>query len=888
MSVLIIVARIHLISVVLRLASEYRLVRISLDLATKGGTKQNVVLDRHATTAGIAMALLSSGTLVVRGAHLASDIRRHGMDRKEKHSPGVLSHLRVIEIGSSDASSYCARLFADFGADVQKIEPPEGDRIRRTAPLTVKGESAWFAFLNFNKSSTIIDPAEAGAITRLTALIEDCDVLIDGRDVDSAYCPPIDVAAIRDRHSGLIHVEASWFGRAGPYADFAATDSTVRALAGLVKLVGPAEGPPSHAPDFQTGVLAGLWGFIAAASSVIARMRGGQGRGWSLNIFESSIALSEYLIFEASAHGDVVRRIGINRFWPVFPAGIYETKKGWLGVTAFTPAQWRAFCDMLDLSELGDNPDLLLGKDRLQDIEKIEQQFVPRLKTRTAQQWFTEGRKRKIPIVPVPQMSDLCQDTERKERGAIVPVLLNEEEGLTAGSMLRLTLTPPRRGGTVPVPGEQQDIANVQRRLPSPSATCVDAGRPPLDGVRVIDFSMGWAGPLCTRILADLGADVIKIEAIQYPDWWRGVDRRPAFIEDKMYERAPCFCIMNRNKRGITLDLTRPRGLALVKRLLAKADIVVDNYSVDVLPKLGLGCDVLRALNPRLVKLSMSAFGSDSIYRDCRAYGSTLEQGSGLPTVVGKSDMPPAMSHVAFGDAIGGLNGCAAILIALICAHDAGQGQLIDLAQVECMLPFAAPWLTVHSTDHMPPKRYGNRHPQFVPHGCFRCAGEDNWLIVAATDNDMWQRLAILIGRRDWAMDASLNSSEARRSVEDDIENAIEAWTSTRDADQAMFELQSVRVASGVARHPIDLLQDPHLRSRAFLQQVERPFIGAHLQPSMPIREGVGPYTIRAAAPTLGQHNSEILTGLLKLSDSDVAELAREGIIGTTVLCEGR
>jgi len=760
--------------------------------------------------------------------------------------------------------------------------------MRRTAPLTPKGQSAWFAFLNFNKSSTILDPAEAGAIARLTALIEDCDVLIDGRDVDSANCPPIDIAAIRARHSGLIHVEASWFGRGGPYDGFAATDSTIRALAGLIKLVGPAEGPPSHAPDFQTGILAGLWGFIAAASSVSARMRGERGRTWSLSIFESSLVLSEYLMFEASACGEVVRRLGINRFWPVFPAGIYETKRGWLGVTAFTPAQWRAFCDMLGFSEFGENPALLLGKDRLRDIEQIEQQFLPRLKTRTAQQWFTEGRKRKIPIVPVPQMSDLLHDGERTERGAIVPVLLDEEEGLTAGSMQRLTLTPPRRGGKVPVPGEQQAIANVRRRLPSPSSACINAGRPPLDGVRVIDFSMGWAGPLCTRILADLGADVIKIEAIQYPDWWRGVDRRPAFIEDKMYERAPCFCIMNRNKRGITLDLTRPRGLALVKRLLAKAYIVVDNYSVDVLPKLGLGFDVLRALNPGLVKLSMSAFGADSRYRDCRAYGSTLEQGSGLPTVVGKADMPPVMSHVAFGDAIGGLNGCAAILIALICARDAGQGQLIDLAQIECMLPFAAPWLTIHSIDPMPPKRYGNRHPHFVPHGCFRCAGEDNWLIVAATDNEMWQRLATLIGRRDWATDASLNSAEARRSVENDIENAIEAWTRTRDADQAMVELQSVRVASGVARHPIDLVQDSHLRSRGFLQQVERPFIGAHLQPLMPIREGRGPCMIRMAAPTLGQHNSEILTELLKLSDKDVAELASEGIIGTTVLCEGR
>ncbi|MCP3392218.1 CoA transferase [Bradyrhizobium sp. CCGB12] len=802
---------------------------------------------------------------------------------------GVLSHLRVVEIGSSAATSFCARLFADFGADVQKVEPPAGDPLRRSAPLTSGGQSAWFAFLNFNKSSILMDAADPDAITRLTALIEDCDILLDGRDVDSAECPSVDLTAIRQRRPGLIFLEASWFSPKGPYAGFAATDSTVRALAGLVKLVGPVEGPPLHAPDFQTGILAGLWGFIAAASSTVARMEGAPGRSWSLSIFESSLALSEESMFEAFARGNAVRRIGINRFWLTFPAGIYETKEGWLGVTTITPAQWRSFCDMLGLTELRDDPTLVLSADRMQHIEQIERKFMPRLKTRTAREWFAEGLKRKIPIVPVPEISDLLQDAEKKVRGAIVPVLLGEEEALTAGSMQRLTLTPPLRGGKVPTPGEQQALAGKRRpltRSASASSGCLEAGRRPLQGVQVVDFSMGWAGPLCTRTLADLGADVIKIEAIQYPDWWRGVDRRRAYVEDQMYEKTVRFCIMNRNKRGLTLDLARPQGVALAKRLITGADIVVNNYSVDVLPKLGLGYDVLRTLNPRLVMLSMSAFGADSIHRDCRAYGSTLEQGSGLPSVIGSTDGPPVMSHIAFGDAVGGLNGCAAVLVALIHARNTGQGQFIDLAQIECMMPFAAPWITIRSIDSMPPPRYGNRHPQFVPHGCFRCAAEDEWIVVAATDTDMWQRLAILIGRPNWAADVSLKSAGARRGIEEEIERGIEAWTINRDADQAMAELQAEGIAAGVARSPIDLLKDSHLRSRAFVQEVERTFIGLHPQPSMPIREGARPHAIHTAAPTLGQHNREILSGCLGLSDAEITHLMRQGIIGTKMLSE--
>ena len=800
---------------------------------------------------------------------------------------GALSHLRIVEIGSAAATSYCARLFADFGATVQKIEPPAGDPLRRAAPLTPQGHSAWFAFLNFNKSSIALDAGDAGASARLTELIAACDILLDGRDIDPADCPAFDLAAIGQRHPGLIYLDVSWFGHEGPYAKYGATDSTIRALTGLVKLVGPAQGPPMHAPDFQAGILAGLWGFIATASSVLGRMQDGQGRSSSLSIFESSIAVTEYIMFESFVRGDIMRRIGVNRFWPTFPVGIYETKQGWLGVTTVTPAQWRAFCEMLGLTELRDDPTLFMGVDRLQHVEMIESQFIPRLKQRTAQEWFAEGLRRKIPIVPVPEIGDLIADEEKRSRGAIVPIMVGDETGFTAGSMQRLTGTPPRRGGAVPDIGEQMlgsaHPSTAARVLPPKPGT---ADRLPLEGIRVIDFSMGWAGPICTRTLADLGADVIKIEATQYPDWWRGVDRRPAYVLEQMYEKSVRYCTMNRNKRGITLDLTRPQGLDLAKRLLADADLVVDNYSVEVLPKLGLGYEVLSKLNPRLVMMSMSAFGAGSVHRDCRAYGSTLEQGSGLPSVIGDPNGAPVMSHTAFGDAVGGLNGCAAVLTALIHARLTGKGQFIDLAQIECMMPFAAPWIIAHSIDGKAPERYGNRHPDFVPHGCFRCAGTDNWIVVAVSDDAMWPKLAKLLGRADWANDAWLKTAVGRRAIESKIEAAISAWTSARDPDAAMAELQAAGIASGVARLPIELLQDPQLHARGFIQEIDRAFIGKHPQPSMPFREGAKPFPIRSAPPTLGEHNQEILGGLLGLSEAEIEQLSREGIIGTEMLME--
>jgi crotonobetainyl-CoA:carnitine CoA-transferase CaiB-like acyl-CoA transferase len=244
------------------------------------------------------------------------------------------------------------------------------------------------------------------------------------------------------------------------------------------------------------------------------------------------------------------------------------------------------------------------------------------------------------------------------------------------------------------------------------------------------------------------------------------------------------------------------------------------------------------------------------------------------------------MSHTAFGDAVGGLNGCAAVLTALIHAKLTGKGQFIDLAQIECMMPFAAPWIIAHSIGGKEPVKYGNRHPDFVPHGCFPCAGSDNWIVVAVSSDAMWPKLAKLLGRADWIDDTGLRTAAGRRAIESEIEAAISAWTFARDPEEAMRALQAAGIASGVARLPIDLLQDRQLHARGFIQQIDRAFIGRHPQPSMPFREGEEPFPIRMTPPTLGEHNREILGGLLGLTDAELEQLAREGIIGTEMLME--
>jgi crotonobetainyl-CoA:carnitine CoA-transferase CaiB-like acyl-CoA transferase len=365
---------------------------------------------------------------------------------------------------------------------------------------------------------------------------------------------------------------------------------------------------------------------------------------------------------------------------------------------------------------------------------------------------------------------------------------------------------------------------------------------------------------------------VIKIEACGYPDWWRGVDNRAETVTQRLYEKSHRFNIMNRGKRAITLDLTVPDGVALAKALVSGADAVIENYSAGVLRKFGLDYPELAKVNPSLVMVSMAAFGASGPWRETRAYGSTLEQGSGLPSVGGRPDDPPMMNHLAFGDAVGGLNACSAMLIALLHRKRTGEGQFIDLSQVQCMLPFTAAWAIEQSATGRVTTRAGNRHPLFKPHGVFPSAGEDKWVFVAATDEAMREALAHAVG---WA---------GSRTDEEAFERAIADWTRQCSADVAMDVLQRAGVVAGAVRHPLELIDDPHLAARGFWQWIERAYVGRHPQPSPPYRDADRPVSLSMPAATLGQHNEEVLRHVLGLQTSEIERLKYHGVIGTEAL----
>jgi crotonobetainyl-CoA:carnitine CoA-transferase CaiB-like acyl-CoA transferase len=775
-----------------------------------------------------------------------------------------LSAFRILQLGSGIALDYCGRLLADFGADVIKLEPPGGDPLRIMPPLVTDGDSGYFAWLNTNKRSVTETPDV------LDQLLAGADVLLDGRTpavIGSSH------DAWRQLHPGLAITAISWFGETGPYRDFAATDAICRALAGLVVLTGAVEGPPTLATEGQSSILAGLTAFIPTVAGLYGRDAGA--RRFATSVHEASLGVSEYEWAIAWDVGESRRRPGVNRFGRNYPVGIYPTKQGRIGVTIVTPGQWRGIGEMMGLPELARRPHLSLNTDRLKNSAEIDAAFGPVWLTKTAEEWFVLGLRYKLPLAVVPTMQELLRQKVHRDRGAFVPVRLGGKSFEGPVAPLHLEGTPPKHGGEAPRAGAHQ-AAWVAHAGPRPTHQAA-SGTLPLTGMRMIDLTMGWAGPTGARHLCDLGAEVIKVEACQYPDWWRGTDLRASFIAEQRYEKIPWFQLMNRNKLDVTLDLTHPEGVALLKQLVAGANAVIENYSSEVLRKLGLDYSVLKDVRPGLVMISMPAFGSFNAWSECRAYGSTLEQASGLPSITGFPHDPPTMNQTAYGDPVGGFNAAAALIVALLHQQRTGEGQNIDLSQVECMLPLVAQGLIEQSARGGVAERVGNRHLLHTPHGCFRCAGDDAWLVIAVTSDAAWRVLAGLLGREDLS---GLDLSE-RRAREAELETIISGWTADKDPDAAMLTLQVNGIAAGVARRPFNLLTDPHLVARGFWHQVERPFIGTHYQTSAAYRESTEPYPLRRAAPTLGQDNEAILGGRLGLDRNELTRLAELEVIGT-------
>ncbi|HUY29089.1 MAG TPA: CoA transferase [Candidatus Binataceae bacterium] len=403
--------------------------------------------------------------------------------------------------------------------------------------------------------------------------------------------------------------------------------------------------------------------------------------------------------------------------------------------------------------------------------------------------------------------------------------------------------------------------------------------------IRVLDLSMGWAGPLVGQMLAEMGAEVIKVEDTHYFDWWRG-SLSMAAPEAQPIERASTFNTANRGKLGVTLDLLNPRGIELVKRLAAHADILIENYSAGVMERFGLSYEILAPLNPRLIMISMPSFGYGGPETYSRGYGNTLEAMAGVTGLVRyhDSEQPYTLSN-ALGDPVGGLTGTFGILAAFYEREKTGRGQWIELAQVEGVIPMMAGQILEYQLTGQAPLPRGNRHPDFAPHGIFRCGtgseSEEAWIALAAASDDQWRALARVLGLARLESDPRFSDPKSRKRNEDALDAEIGRALAALAIDEAVARLSAAGVYAAHVNSAPAVLGDSQLQERGYFVPVERAVVGTHLYPGAVARMSATPAAQGAPAPLLGEHNAQVFRGLLGMTEAELAELESAGVIGS-------
>ena len=396
-----------------------------------------------------------------------------------------------------------------------------------------------------------------------------------------------------------------------------------------------------------------------------------------------------------------------------------------------------------------------------------------------------------------------------------------------------------------------------------------------MEGVTVVEFGGYAAGPAIGKYLANFGARVIHVESLSRPDGFRL--QYPPYKDDRVgIDRSGCFAFFDDSKQGVSLDVKNPHALALIYRLVARTDIVVENMRPGVMARLGLGYADLKRHNPALVMLGTSNLGQTGPRATHPGFGSQLSSLSGFTELIGAAGGPPSCLYGPYIDMIAVAYGGAAVLAALDRRRRTGEGAFIDLAQYEAGLQFVAPALLECATSGVSPTRDGNRDPVAVPHGCYRCRG-DRWIAISCWDDEEWARLAKAIGDASLASDAALTHAAGRRAREADLNTAIERWTSGREASEVVAALHRSNVHAAPVNTMRDLYDDPQLASRPIWQSFDHAELGPMRYRMVSYQLSGTPGRVRSAAPRLGEHTEEVFKDWFGLSDQEFERLSAEG-----------
>jgi crotonobetainyl-CoA:carnitine CoA-transferase CaiB-like acyl-CoA transferase len=800
----------------------------------------------------------------------------------------MLSPYRVLDL-TNESGLLCGQILADLGADVIQVEPRGGSSARRVGPWR-GGEpglerSLFFAAYARNKRGLALDLDEEADRQQLRRLVAGADFLIESERPGRMAELGLGYDELARIQPGLVYVSITPFGQTGPKAHWAGSDLTQVAAGGFAYLTGDTDGAPTRVCVPQAHAHAGSDAAIGALIAHAERRRTGRGQHVDVSAQQSVTLANMYRTLDAAVGMAPAERVagGIQAGGVLVPTR-HRTRDGWVTLgPSVVPSTghfmkrllaWVAeegFCDPSRIDEDWGSYGIRLGAGQLpaDAYDPVERELDAFFATKTGEELLRAAVDRKLLIAPVLDLSEIIESEQLTERDYPVAVGRADAAGdRYPGPFAKFTASPLRYRLPPPRLDEHGSALRAEpAHQPAPTGSD-EPGDLPLAGVKILDLFWVIAGPAATRVLADYGATVVRVESTKYLDTlrlsppWQFTQPHP--------EGAAGFQSANANKLGVTVDLASEEGRDIILDLARWADVVTESFAPGVMESRGLGWERLRAVKPDLIMVSSCIMGQTGPWRDFVGFGRLAASLTGFQQLASWPDRPPAGPFGAYTDAIASRYGALAILAALEYRSRTGEGQHVDLSQTEAALHFLAPAFLDWTVNGHVQEAVGNADGDCHPHGMFRAAGDDRWVAIAVRSEDEWRALCAVIERRDLC---------ERRGERAEIDAAVAAWTRGREAEEAAAALQAAGVPAHAALDMPGLFADPQLQHRNHFIE-----IGCDLYPSTTIessrlRLSRAPARDPERALSLGRDNAYVLETILGYPPERVADLAARGVL---------
>lgn len=784
-----------------------------------------------------------------------------------------LEGMRVVDL-ADEKGELCGRVLADLGAEVIRVEPPEGAVSRRLGPFAPDGRtSLYFGFRNAGKRGAVLDLATASGRERLHALLAEADVLAESTLPGTLASLGLSPAALLERHPHLVVTSISDFGQDGPYAGYQGTELVAFAMGGMMHRAGRFEKPPLVAPGSLAYDAAGVHAAFATLLAVYKRMQTGRGQHLDVSAFEAAANLADWSLPNYSINPNVGPRAGAGIYT------LYRCRDGYIRMIILVKRHWRALLDWVGHPEELEDPKYDEFIHRLMDLPKIvavlERFFEDKDKVEVA----CEAQRRGIPATPLLRPGEAMANEHVVARGTFQRMDVGGGFEALAPSGF-FTIDDERAGPRTgpPAAGEPGDLAftrgsareSFEALFANPSGERGDGH--PLRGLRVVDFGVGAVGVEVGRLLAEYGADVIKVETREAPDFIRTI--MSTYMN-------PSFASSNRSKRSFGVNLKSEAGVGLLGRLVDQADVFIENNGTGVTARLGFGAEALRERNPRIVSFSSQMVGSDGPWKDWIGYGPNTHPVSGLQHLWNypEDEDSPAGSTNVYPDHFVGRLGAVAVMASLIGRERSGRGRHNDVAQFEAAIQLLGDLFARESLSPDSVHPAGNASDRGAPWGCYRCAGEDEWCVISVRSDDEWRALRSVLGEPAWATRADLDTTAGRLAAREDLDRHLETWTRAREPRDVMEALQAAGVPCGIVAHPGHHIGDPQLAHRGYAKLVDQQGLTTMLLEGPAFLASDMPEVIVTQAPWLGEHTREIARDVLGLGDDEIERLVAECVL---------